>query len=88
MADPNDDWSDRNKPGGKKQDRKQGGGLSDLMRLAYPISNLASLKRGGKVRKTGPANLHKGERVIPAGKVKRVEKLMRGAKMRLKAGRR
>ena len=44
-----------------------------------------SYKRGGKTRKTGPANLHKGERIIPKGKVKRVEKMMRKAKMRMKA---
>jgi hypothetical protein len=43
-----------------------------------------SYKRGGKTRKAGPANLHKGERVIPKGKVKRVEKMMRKAKMRMK----
>ncbi len=42
-------------------------------------------KRGGKVRKTGIAKVHKNERVIPAGKVKRVEKMMRKAKMRMKA---
>lgn len=44
-----------------------------------------SFKRGGKTRKTGLANLHKGERIIPRGKVKRVEKMMRKAKMRMKA---
>ena len=42
-------------------------------------------KRGGKVRKTGPAVVHRGERVIPRGKVKRVEKLMRKNKIRMKA---
>ena len=47
-----------------------------------------SYKRGGKVRKTGPANLHKGERVIPRSKVKRVEKMMRKTKMRMKASKR
>jgi hypothetical protein len=44
-----------------------------------------SYKRGGKTRKTGLANLHKGERVIPKSKVKRVEKMMRKKKMRMKA---
>lgn len=47
-----------------------------------------SYKRGGKVRKTGRANLHRGERVIPKSKVKRVEKMMRKGKMRMKASRR
>jgi hypothetical protein len=40
--------------------------------------------RGGKVRKTGPAVVHRGERVIPKSKVKRVEKLMRKNKVRMK----
>lgn len=42
-------------------------------------------KRGGKVRKTGPAILHKNERVIPAGKRKKVERMMKRSKMRMKA---
>lgn len=50
-------------------------------------SGPVSYKRGGKVRKTGTANLHSGERVIPKGKVKRVEKMMRKSKMRMKAKR-
>ena len=44
-------------------------------------------KRGGKVRHTGLAKLHKGERVIPAGKRKKVERMMRKEGMRFKAGR-
>lgn len=42
-------------------------------------------RKGGKVRKTGPAIVHRGERVIPRGKVKRVERLMKRNKMRMKA---
>lgn len=45
-------------------------------------------KKGGKVRKTGRAIVHKGERVIPRGKVKKVERLMKRSKMRMKSGRR
>lgn len=45
-------------------------------------------KRGGKVRKTGRAIVHKGERVIPRGKVKRVERMMKRSGMRMKSGRR
>lgn len=41
-------------------------------------------RNGGRVRKTGPAVVHKGERVIPRSKVKRVDKMMRSAKMRFK----
>ena len=39
--------------------------------------------RGGKVRKTGPAILKRNERVIPASKRKKAEKVMRRAGMRL-----
>jgi len=40
--------------------------------------------KGGKVRKTGPAVLKRGERVIPADKRKKVEGLMKKAKVRMK----
>src|SRR6266705_155905 len=36
-----------------------------------------SYKKGGKIRKTGLALVHKGERMIPKGKVAKVEKMMR-----------
>ena len=50
MADQtNDDWSDRNRPKGPPN-KKQSQGPSDLIRIMYPISNLASLRKGGKVR--------------------------------------
>ena len=39
-------------------------------------------RKGGKVRKTGIALVHRGERVIPASKRKKVERLMKRAKMR------
>jgi hypothetical protein len=40
-------------------------------------------RKGGKVRKTGRAIVHKNERVIPASKRKKAEKVMRKAGMRL-----
>ena len=40
-------------------------------------------KRGGKVRKTGPAIVHRGERVIPASKRKKAERLMKRGGMSL-----
>ena len=40
-------------------------------------------RAGGRVRKTGPAIVHKNERVIPASKRKKAEKAMRRAGMRL-----
>ena len=60
-------------------------GQEELSRAASERITPVSMKRGGKVRKTGLKNLHKNERVIPKGKVKRVEKMMRKAKMRMKA---
>jgi hypothetical protein len=44
-------------------------------------------KRGGKVRKTGPAVVHKGERVISAGKRKKVDRMMKRSGMSMKARR-
>ena len=96
MADNgNDDSNDSSNSRWKKS--KTAGGLraagaslsqsgQDMMDRASSSSiTPVAYKRGGKVRKTGGAVVHKGERVIPAGKVKRVEKLMRKAKMRMKA---
>jgi hypothetical protein len=44
-------------------------------------------RKGGKVRKTGKAVLHAGERVIPKGKRKKVERMMKREGMRMKARR-
>jgi len=60
-------------------------GQEELGRAASERITPVQYGRGGKVRKTGGAVVHKGERVIPKGKVKRVEKMMRKAKMRMKA---
>ena len=38
--------------------------------------NMPSYKKGGRVRKTGPARLHKGEVVLNASAVKALRKLM------------
>jgi hypothetical protein len=54
-------------------------GQSESDRAASDWSSIRSVsyKKGGKVRKTGRANLHRGEVVVPRGKVKRVKKAMR-----------
>ena len=44
------DWSDSGRPQFKKKDDRKKG-PSDLMRIMYPISNLAAMRKGGKVRK-------------------------------------
>ena len=43
---------------------------------------IPQLKKGGLVKKTGIALVHKGEVVIPASRVKAVEKAMKAAKLK------
>ena len=90
-----DGWEDSSSSSSSWRDSKGAGvartagmGLSDAGRSMMSSAADESIrqvqyKRGGKVRKTGSATVHKGERVIPRSKVKRVEKLMRGKKMRM-----
>ena len=40
----------------------------------------ASYRKGGKVKHTGPAKLHKGERVLTAKQARKYEKRKRGSK--------
>ena len=51
--------------------------LSDSRDTAASKIGAVSYRKGGKTRKDGPANLHKNERVIPASKRKKVEKMMK-----------
>lgn len=46
-------------------------------------TKMMSFKKGGKVKKTGVAKVHKGEHVIPKHKVKKVKKILNrfGVKM-------
>jgi hypothetical protein len=60
-------------------------GQGEMSSVADSRITPVSYHRGGKVRKGGKARLLKGERVIPKGKTKRVEKMMRKAKMRMKS---
>jgi len=43
---------------------------------AVEAVSMPSYKKGGKVKKTGPARLHKGEVVLNAGAVKALKKLL------------
>ena len=45
-------------------------------RAVGAVSTMPSYKKGGKVKKTGPARLHKGEVVLKASVVKSLKKLM------------
>jgi len=90
-----DGWEDSDKSGSRWKDSKAAGGLraagSSLSDSGRDEMSQASsrgfepvkYRHGGRVKRTGPAVLHKNERVIPASKRKRVEKLMRGKKMRM-----
>lgn len=44
-----------------------------------PVNAIPAFKKGGTVKKTGLAKVHKGEKVIPASKVKKVEKAIKSA---------
>ena len=47
-----------------------------LNERAVGAVSMPSYKKGGKVKKTGPARLHKGEVVLKASVVKALKKLM------------
>jgi hypothetical protein len=51
--------------------------MSDSRDDAASRIGAVSYRKGGKTRKDGVANLHKNERVIPASKRKKVERLMK-----------
>lgn len=59
----------------KAKDRAEaaGGGLSALESDSAPTMGLASYKHGGKVKRTGPARLHKGERVLNRKQARKYE---------------
>ena len=46
---------------------------------ASPATAIPAFKKGGTVKKTGLAKVHKGEKIIPASKVKKVEKAVKSA---------
>lgn len=89
-----DGWEDSSSSGSSWKDsraasgtRAAGRGLADAgSRMMSEGSSRGftpvQYKRGGKVRKTGPAIVHAGERVIPRSKVKRVDRMMKRKGMR------
>ena len=54
-------------------------GQSEMDSARQDAANIhaVSYKRGGKVKRTGLARLHKGEVVVPRNKVKKYRKAMR-----------
>lgn len=65
---------------GGKVGGKIGGGVGKI--LGSAAGALLPFKKGGKVKKTGPALLHKGELVVPAKHVAKVPKSVKQAMKR------
>jgi len=49
------------------------GGRTNKSKFVPPKGNLKGYKKGGKVTKTGPAKLHKGERVLTKKQTKKYD---------------
>lgn len=58
-------------------------GKSQSDKAARMTITPVAYRKGGKVRKTGPAIVHRGERVVPADKRKKVERSMKREGMSL-----
>ena len=81
-------WKKALRAGGRSLNQSGQSTLESVReQAAANVSRGDSYKRGGRVKRTGLAKVHRGERVIPKSKVKRVEKMMRSKKMRMKSGR-
>ena len=59
---------------GKDVSRALSGATANQIKMA---GSIPMYKKGGTVKKTGIALVHKGELIIPASKVKAVKKLMK-----------
>ena len=57
--------------------------ISDLLQEELKSKGLKGFKKGGKVKKTGPYKLHKGEVVVPAKQAKGAKADMRLLKQRM-----
>ena len=84
---PSSSSSDRSKKL-KSATREAGQGLqaygaAEADRASSTRITPVAYRKGGKVRKTGPAILHRNERVIPASKRKKAERLMKRSGMSL-----
>lgn len=79
-------WKDSRTAGSLRSAGKSlsSSGKSSMSDAADDRITPVQYKHGGRVKKTGPAILHKNERVIPASKRKKVERMMKHDKMRMK----
>ena len=62
---------------GKEVSRALSGATANQVKMAGTVPLVGMYKKGGTVKKTGIALVHKGELIIPASKVKSVKKLMK-----------
>lgn len=62
---------------GKEVSRSLSGATANQIEMAGTVPLVGMYKKGGTVKKTGIALVHKGELIIPASKVKSVKKLMK-----------
>lgn len=69
---------------GKMQQANKAKSGSNLFK-GQLTGKLPAYKKGGKVKKTGPALVHKGEVVVPKNKVKKLKKAKTGIQMLMKA---
>ena len=59
---------------GKQVSRSLSGATANQIKMAGTVPLVGMYKKGGTVKKTGIALVHKGELIIPASKVKSVKK--------------
>jgi hypothetical protein len=57
--------------GGRAKEFREGSDVTDRLREELAAKGLKGFKRGGKVKKTGVAKVHKGERVLSAKQAKK-----------------
>ena len=62
---------------GKEVSRSLSGATANQIQMAGTVPLVGMYKKGGTVKKTGIALVHKGELIIPASKAKSVKKLMK-----------
>lgn len=79
---PNGGWGNQTTPA---KSQPKGSGSLDAASKSNPSGKVKGYKKGGKVKKTGLAKLHKGEVVVPKKTVKgksfkQVKKAVKGKK--------
>lgn len=63
-------WKLTRGPDAETSDMYEAQDVTNKLRKELEAKGLKGFKKGGKVRKTGVYKLHKGEKVVPANKVR------------------